>query len=429
MFLRIPQRKVVHWSLISIFIYFLPLPFLSGCATATPPPEPVTITFTYFEFDAAFYEPLVEEFNEQYPHITVELRPVPWSVTLGIENTDVLLINPFNAFILWQQGDILDVVPFIEQTDSFDLPDFYPGAVESFSGQGNTWAIPAGVNPKVMYYNQDLFDQFNVPYPESGWTWDDFLNAAVAINHPEERLFGYAVSDDAYHPGYGDAWSFIRQHGGQIVDDLRNPTRATFDDPLTVEALEWYASLYHEYGVAPPPSQVRRSFGVNEDSFYYGIRHGHVGMWIDSLDDRGGLNWPGAEWFMNWQMVPLPRDAQAMTELWVEGYAISAQTAHPQACWQWVNFLSQQMTYRLMPARKSLAESSAYEARVGENVAAVARASMENVMFTYYPGWNHEFGEAIESIFEEAMDKIVKGEATPQEAMDWAQQEIEKRGL
>jgi multiple sugar transport system substrate-binding protein len=306
------------------------------------------------------------------------------------------------------------------------LPGFYPGTVESFSGQGNTWAVPAGVNLEVMYYNQDLFDRYNVPYPENGWTWDDFLNAAVAVNHPEERFFGYAISEDAYNPGYGDAWLFIYQHGGRIVDDLQNPTRATFDDPLTVEALAWYASLYHEYGVAPTASQARRSFGVNEDSFYYGIRHGHIGMWIDSLDDRGGLTWPGAEWFMNWQMVSLPRDAQAMTYLWVEGYAISAQTAHPQACWQWIDFLSRQMTYRLMPARKSLAESSAYEARVGENVAAVARASMENAIFIYYAGWNHEFGEAIESILEEAMNKIVKGTATPQEAMDWARREAEK---
>jgi len=41
------------------------------------------------------------------------------------------------------------------------------------------WAIPAGVDMLVMFYNQDLFDQYDVPYPEVGWTWGDFLDTAL----------------------------------------------------------------------------------------------------------------------------------------------------------------------------------------------------------------------------------------------------------
>ena len=61
-----------------------------------------------------------------------------------------------------------------------------------YAVEGKTWAIPSGMNPLVVYYNQDLFDQYGVPYPENGWTWDDFLSVALAIRDPEAGVFGYA---------------------------------------------------------------------------------------------------------------------------------------------------------------------------------------------------------------------------------------------
>jgi ABC-type glycerol-3-phosphate transport system substrate-binding protein len=48
---------------------------LSGCKGAAPTPEPVTITFACRDMGAEHYEALIPEFNEQHPHITVNLRP------------------------------------------------------------------------------------------------------------------------------------------------------------------------------------------------------------------------------------------------------------------------------------------------------------------------------------------------------------------
>jgi multiple sugar transport system substrate-binding protein len=329
----------------------------------------------------------------------------------------VFTVSAFALGELRQQGHILSLDPFIEQGASLDLVDFYPATVEILTSEGKLWAVPAGVDVQVMYYNQDLFDQYDVPYPEMGWTWDDFLNRALAMRDPDAGIFGYTTTT-----GYFDTLLFVHQHGGRIVDDLQDPTRMTFDDPLTVEALEWYARLFHVHQVAPTPQQARRAFGGGQYAFYEGLRHGKVGMWIGSLSERGGLTWP-VEWFVNWGMVPPPRGAQSATAAWVEGYAISSHTQHPDACWQWILFLSEQTTYRLMPARRSLAESTAYEGRVGDEVAAVARASMENAVVVSPRIWT-DYGPATR-IFERAVGRILDGDATPQEAMDWAQRQVE----
>jgi hypothetical protein len=72
-----------------------------------------------------------------------------------------------------------------------------------------------------------------------------------------------------------DAAHFVYQHGGRLCDDLQAPTYATYDDPLTIEALEWYAALFQEHNVAPTPEQVQQTFGSSADyAVYEAIQRG-----------------------------------------------------------------------------------------------------------------------------------------------------------
>ena len=400
---------------VAICLLCLLLGLHAGCARATPTPEPVTISFAHADTDTETYQQLVQEFNERYPYITVELRPKRWDMLGGLSDNDadIFVTSQFALNWLHEQGDVLNLTPFIEQDESFAVADFYPGTVGLFTREGKTWAIPAGVDMMVMYYNQDLFDQYNVPYPEIGWTWDDFLSIAAGLRDPEANVFGYAPNDALFDP-----LVFIYQHGGRIFDDLQNPTRTTFDDPLTIKALEWYVKLIHEYDVAPDPEQAREAFGAG-GNIQNGIYLGKVGLWTGMLSDRGGRFWP-AEWNMRWGIVPLPRDEQPATLTMVEGIFISSQTPHPDACWQWVAFLSKQIPNRQTPARKSLAESTTYEQLVGGDVAAVARASMENTLLLSPK--LAEFEQAL-GIFGQALDAIINQRSTPQEAMNWAQEQ------
>jgi hypothetical protein len=76
-----------------------------------------------------------------------------------------------------------------------------------------------------------------------------------------------------------------------------------------------------------------------------------------------------------------------------------------------------------MPARNSLAESAAYEQRVGSNVAAVARASVESAVLL--SPRLVEFG-GVWGILWRALDAIIGEHSTPEEAMVSAQEEAER---
>jgi multiple sugar transport system substrate-binding protein len=408
-----------------VMLCLLLIPMLCSCAQATPPAEPITIVFVHPEVDTEVYQTLAGEFAETHPSITVELRAstgTMWSA-LSIGETDVFVAAPYVLLQLLQQDQVLDLDPFIEQDRSFQASDFYPGTMDLLTFEGKTLAIPAGVDVLVMFYNKDLFDQHGVPYPDIGWTWDDFLSAGLAVTDPEAGVYGYTPIGTTNEPAYADAALFVYQHGGRLFDSLRDPTYTTFDDPLTIEAVEWYARLYDEYDIAPTPTEARKAFGTSQYAYYEGIRQGQVGMWIGEHSQRGGLGWP-VDWFVDWGMVPLPRDVTSMTQADVEGYAIHAEAEHPDACWEWISFLSQHMPYRLMPARKELADSIAYGQLVGEDIAAVVRASMEDAVLINLMAFVEFEGDM--DTFASAVREVIDGDSTAREAMDWAQQQAEQ---
>ncbi len=385
-----------------------------SCAKAPPPAEPVTITFAYPDAEEAYYETLIAEFNEIYPHITIEDVP-DYSFN---EDVDAFFVSPFGLSNLLEQEALLNLAPLIQQDDSFDLDGFYPATLELFTRDDQLWAIPSDVTVRVFYYNQDLFDQYDVPYPQPDWTWSDFLDTAQALRDPQADIFGYGYADQ-----YLDPLTFIYQNGGSILDDTQNPTRMTFDDPRTIEAMEWYAALIHDHNVAPRRGQFY-AIGGNVRA---GVYLNQIGMWMGWIDERGGSgvsssDWPG-EWKMRWGMVPLPRGEQAAVLASTNGYAISADTPYPKACWQWITFLSSQVRTPsdMIPPRRSLAESAEYRALVGDNVVSVAQASLEDAVLL--SPTLIEFGDI--SIYGRAIDAIVTGNVPAQEALTRAQKQAE----
>jgi len=403
-------------ALKSALLYALVLPaigLLSGCSLVAPTPEPVTITFAHPSVDSEYYQTLAEMFQKEHPYITVELQPQT-SYDFGwidVGEADTFVHSQFALGELLEENLILDLTPFMDEDKDFKPDDFYPGTLSMFSRDGKTWGVPAGADTMVMFYNQDLFDAYGVGYPQIGWTWDDFLGIAARISEPDRGVFGYGPNYAVFDP-----LLFVYQGGGRIFDDLQNPTRTTFDEPTNIEALEWFVDLIYEYNVAPSPDQIREAYG-STGGLASGIIGGKIGMWTGMLADRRGEA-NAAKEPVRWGMVTLPRGKQTATLTTISAYFISSESESPDACWEWISFISQHQPQRQTPVRRSQLESTAYEQQVGGDVAAVARASMENSLLL--SPRLVEFEQAL-GIFQQAVEAIITLRATPEEAMVRAQ--------
>jgi len=402
--------RVKHWILGLCAVSVV----LAGCSGLFSTPEPVTLSFVFSEGEAADYQAWAQEFQEKYPTITIELKSREGLSGDLLLQEDTFTGTQFDLQGWVQQQAVLPLSPFVEQAADLASEDFYRGTLQVFGSQGQLWALPYGVDLLMMYYNKNLFDRYGVPYPQVGWTWSDFIDLAMAVTDVNADQFGYALQ---YSNEFGiyEPVVFIYQHGGRVFDDLQNPTRATLNEPLNVEAMEWYADLIYDYHIAPTRAegpQRMRSYP------WQGVIEQKYAMWSMMFSTRGGMRWP-VEQETNWGMVPWPKDQNAASLGMATGLFIAASTEHPDEAWQWIEFLSHKTPLYQMPARQSLVGSKAYEELVGVEAALAARAALEEAILVNPSLLGFE---AAIGALSEALDAIRNGDATPQAALDAAQE-------
>jgi len=402
---------------------------LMGCGIIAPPaptPEPVTINFAFPAQLGNYYDELIQTFNEEHPTLTVERKTArssgTWNSFFQNGEVDVFVFSSEDELFadLYQQDQILDLAPLIQASDAtnggINLDDFYPSLLEPYDIEGSLWAIPGGANVSVIYYNKDIFDLYGTAYPQPGWTWDDLLTTAVSVRDPDTDVYSLASLPIFVIP-------FVYQHGGQIVDDWRRPTRLTVDDPLTIEAIEWYASLIHDHDVMLSPREAERQFGNEGNPGYIFVRP-KAAIYLGFFSDRGGETWGrGGRWSMNWGMASLPRDAHASTLGVVLAYAALADTQDPQACWEWITYLSHAPPPFVMPARRSLAESDDFVKEVGEEAAALAVTAIEEALIIS----NAQIASLGTSAgdFDETLEAILNGDVDALSALTELQHQVD----
>ena len=396
---------------------------VTGCtgplAPASPTPEPITLHFAYLqEQKTEAYEKLSAEFRDTHPSITVEVQHIEdiSYVTSQGSRIDVFESSQFELISLVERGAILSLDPILQGDPHGIVDDFYPHILDAFRWRGQIWGLPADVDPWVLYYNKDLFNQANVPYPQPEWTWDEFLEKAalLTLDRGDHMQYGFG-SNPKEAP---EIIAFIYQHGASLVDSFVDPKTPTLDSLATVEAVEWYANLALEYGVMTPPEVIERY--RRGGAFEAAVRQ-HVTMWMGPLSMRGGVTWR-FEWPFNWGVVPLPRDEERATLLQLSGYFISAHSPHPREAWLWIEKItgSPRPAWNL-PPRRSVADMPSYRQRVADEVADAALASAEYGLTSPPTPWLMDLfnwlGQALTSILTE--------EQTVEAAMQQVQRQAE----
>jgi multiple sugar transport system substrate-binding protein len=379
---------------------------LAGCSgNLFNTPEPVEFTFTFPGSDQAFYEPLLQAYQEQHPGHTVIARPVRGD---GNTEGDVVVVAMFEELADEPAYRYLDEI--LVEEENLDQADWYPGALEAFREGGKMYAVPYGLDPFVLFYNQALVERLGVPAPQAGWSWEDFLALAEAMTLPEEEIYGYAPL-----LGYDqDAMMFIYQRGGRLIDQDGRPT---LEEPATIAALDWYGRLYTQYEVGYPYSQ-------NQQGVYRALMGGKVGMWMmpfsmrsPGREDSFGLDYPIG-------VTLLPASAQQTTIALFEGYAISSKAENPQACWMFIRFLLDHPNPRLVPARRSLAESEAYRDLVGEEAAQIGEQAVSRAL--QISRSQLAAFEKVSPLFQKALAQVLSGQMTADQALEEAQRLAEE---
>lgn len=349
----------------SIFLVVLSLLLLTACF----PPSTTTVSFMVFggPEEYAAYQTLVNAFHEAQSDVRVELRYVPdmaeYRRRLAADFSanvppDVMLLNYRRFATFAGQGGMHPLDDYLASSTVLKEEEFFSSVVEAFRFDSKLWCIPQNVSSLVVYYNQDLFDAAGLPYPGDEWTWGEFLLAAQRLTIDSDgdgRPDQYGVGIE---PTLNRLAPFIWQAGGELVDDLENPTRLALDSPEALAALQWFVNLQTEHGVVP--DAIAASAESSESRFL----NGTLAMYFNSR--RGVPTYRTITDFV-WDVAPLPRGAQTASVLHSDGYCMAANAKEKEAAWRFIEYansaIGQELiaaTGRTVPSLRAVAASPAF---------------------------------------------------------------------
>jgi multiple sugar transport system substrate-binding protein len=171
--------------------------------TTQAAPTPVTIkaqlSAAYKEVFTKYMEPAIKT---KLPHITVEYvdeKPTLAERVVTGDIPDIVLPNgnlrPLIELNL--QYDLSELI----KTYKFDLTKLDQTLIKSiqaYSSKGEIYALPGDRSMKILLYNKDLFNKFNVPYPKEGMSWEDVIALARKLTRTDSGIQYYGLNPSGY---------------------------------------------------------------------------------------------------------------------------------------------------------------------------------------------------------------------------------------
>jgi multiple sugar transport system substrate-binding protein len=272
-------------------------------------------------------------FEAKYPNVTVKIEASPYENYLTKLQTELAAGSPPDLIQVGEQNFarylrkdiIVDLTPYME--GDYDVNDIVPNVRELMTVDGKIPVMSIGGATIGVYYNKKLFDAANVPYPQEGWTWEDFVELAEKLTIRDgNKIVQYGanlnLAKDWVEP-------FVVGNGGSYLSPDGQTAAGHLDSDATVEAFRKISDLYNVSKVAPNPAELTALKGI--DLF----ATGQVAMNVNGSWAQADLrNNPDIEF----GVVPLPTmsTGKLTSLLYTSGFGISSKSNHKDLAWKFL---------------------------------------------------------------------------------------------
>lgn len=343
--------------------------------TSAPMMNPVTVRF--YEMGGTWQnwveQLAVPQFKEMNPHITIEYEPIDWdgfpnkTLTQMAAGTAPDVLHGWSQiFQAWQsKKQLLDLNPLVESDFSkADLEDQIPFQWETLVDKwtNQRYAIPGYVDMQIVYYNKDMFDSMQIPYPETGWTFDDYADTSLKLVSSD------AAGEQNRWGGWCwySSWTFnacrINAFGGKVRDD-ETWMKSQFHTEETKSMIEWIRKRIWDDKSWVNDTTVA-GLGISGDSSQlfateaFGMMEADIEFWPEMAK-----NVPFAWDIMHMPVGPGGRHALGDNDAWCmyKGTYDRGGNEAVSAAWQWMKYMNSDPFQRMiivqsgnLPARKSV---------------------------------------------------------------------------
>ncbi|HFF9477435.1 TPA: sugar ABC transporter substrate-binding protein [Serratia marcescens] len=360
---------------------------------------------------------IAKRFEQANPDIKIEIELTPSaqyfvkldSAAAGGVAPDIFWINmPY--FVQYAKNGIMEpLAPYIKDS-GLKLDDVVASSVKAYQYDGQQMAIPRDVDSIAVWYNKKLFDQAGVSYPTSDWNWDDLKSKAIALKNGLKGT-AFPLVMDLSIDGQDSYMNLLFQNGNHIVPKDGQPTDIANDKSLWV-----YQQLQGmmKDGLMPSAQQMSE---VKTENIFQSNRAAMVyaGSWLAApfannplINDHIGV-------------VMMPKIERQSGVAHSLAFAMSAKSAHKQAAWKYIAFMSSEASQAelakvVIPANKTAAKVWAQQIQkvdVSPYIQTLEVTQAYPTAGTNTPKWQNMWIASLKKIFmgadaKQEMDKSVK---------------------
>lgn len=369
------------------------------------------------------YQEGVARFNQVFPNVkvTTEVTNENYETNMKAQMAagtapDVLLLPPQLMGAFAPEGLLLPLDDAMAASGA-KREDYVTSLVDLFTLDGKTYGLPKDFGTLAIFVNDQMAQEAGVD-PKSITTWDQLKDAATKMTKGDgpSKTYGMCLNPDIER--YGTA---ILQKGVAITQD----GKAAFNQAGGVEAINYWYS-YKEDGSGELYKEMGKGWcgeAFTSKSAAMVMEGGWLVPFVaDPANNATDLKYTAIE-------LPMPDGGQKADLLFTNAFGANAKSQYPNAAAALVLYMtSAQNQQALLPsglATPSLL-SLANDPYFAENPTAkvLVDVGKYGTSSDLALGGPVKKGDVVSKI-NQAMEAIFLGQATPQDALDQAAQEVD----
>lgn len=348
--------------------------------------ENVTLTFMRTgtpEVLREIFEPIIADFEEEYPNIKVDMQDLGWSdaektmQTMASSKTlpDVMYHLPATIFDLADKGLVEDLSSYMDDELKSDM---YDSLLTAGQYKGKQYMITCGGSTLLLWYNAELFEQAGLDPENPPSTWEEMLEAAKAIDEKTDAA-GIAMYGNA--SGGETSFLFESLFASEIGGETWNGERYTYELEENRDAALNTLNFIRDLS--------QYSQGNIEEFGRFDIRtlvrDGKAGMALDLINMQNQIQDGLDSGEFKVAQIPAGSSGQHISAINVGGFFIPTNSEHKEEAWTFLRYLMQtenqkaHSTYGSVPILKSEAETYTGDAYYETVIASVNDSVAEGV--------------------------------------------------
>lgn len=316
--------------------WFLPVMTLGlACSSALAAPVELSVWgWLPGSTNGDIFAKYVAEFNATHPGIVVKVekgsneQQVVVAYAAGNAPDLVQGVGSL-ATSLGSRGLLLPLDKYIDGPQGLTRSDFIDDIWSFSQVGGQTYQLAADANERALFVAVDSAQSAGVDVRQPMRDWNDLLAWAKKMtfrNADGVQRWGYDVNQE----NGGGRWTWVWMNDGAIFND--DNTKAVFDDPNTVQAVEFAADMVNSYGVSPLPGGLKGGASSNFIS-------GNLAMMTSLSTSMPNLDKQGKQYVTFPGPVGVGKKGGRFSGATASVMAIMRSSKHPAEAWTFLRWL------------------------------------------------------------------------------------------